>query len=533
MSINSEFQLFSEDCGEGYVDKTMAIATINKSITAKNGSKFLCLARPRRFGKTIAAHMLQTYYSKFCNSKELFEKFKISKDPSFIHHLNKYNVIYLDMSMYDINGENGKNFFKDFSDQTIQDFLDAFPDIFKENKVNSIFEAFKKVAVKTKEKFVFIIDEWDLPLREVKDKTVKKSYLELLRKLFKGEYAYNIALAYMTGIFPIGKYETDSALNNFTEINMIRTSSDLSLYFGLNEIEVKEICKNNNIDFTNTKFWYDGYHFEQTDIYNPYSISRLVAEKSFSSYWTQTGSFNEVLNAINNDVDGIKDVILSLMVGNTIHDINIDTFKNPITEIKDKNSALVYLVHLGYLTLRKIAENQYDIYIPNEEVRREFINNIDSGESIFNGFEQYFENSKNAAIALLNQDTKTVAKSIEKTHNIKVSYKDYNSETALRYVVKDTLFALEKWFYKPFDEIPSQKGIADLVYIPKADFAKTQPVVVIELKWDKSPKNAIKQIEDKDYFSRFKHMGKGFLLVGISYNSKTKQHECSTKLIEQ
>lgn len=338
-----------------------------------------------------------------------------------------------------------------------------------------------------------------------------------------------MSLAYLTGIFPIGRYDTQSALNNFDDINMLTPEYDLTRYFGFTEGDVQKLCAENNLSFDDAKSWYDGYHIGNLEIYNPYSITRLIQRKTFKSYWLQTGSFDSILKAIHHNVDGIREIVLSLMGGNAYKDCYVSQYKNSIFEIKDKNTALVYLIHLGYLTYQILDDGTNKITIPNEEIRQEFINNNTSADTIFDGFEEYFEKSKKAANALLEQDVSKLEESFDYFHNQKISYKDYNNEIALRYVVKDALFALEKFYKPPFDEIPTGKGIADIAYEPKPQFAAHKPSIVIELKWNKSANTALEQIISKDYVSRFKGSGDGVLLVGVNCDAKNKKHSVEFK----
>lgn len=198
--------------------------------------------------------------------------------------------------------------------------------------------------------------------------------------MFKSDLTEIVSLAYLTGIFPIGRYDTESALNNFQDINMLTPQWPITKYFGFNENDVKQICLKHDLNFESAKLWYDGYHLGNEDIYNPYSITQLILERLYTSYWIRTGSFEHVLKVINQNVDGIRDLILSLMSGNKYQNIDTTKFKNTIVEIKDRNTALIYLVHLGYLTFKQNADGTNEISIPNEEVRQVFVSNIDTGQ---------------------------------------------------------------------------------------------------------------------------------------------------------
>lgn len=526
MAINPSNKGFKKSLDEHYVDKTGAIAFTNSIIDTD--SRFVCVARPRRFGKTLALLSLIAYYSKGASSGDLFSSLDISKDPNFKKHLNQYNVIYWDMSRF-VSSDNSEyqEFIDRFNSNATDDFIKFCPTAFENKTITTAVDAFKAVIDEIDEDFIFLIDEWDAPLRAGYTEKQKLKYIDILRNLFKSDMTSNVSLAYFTGIFPIGRYDTQSALNNFTDINMLRPIEELSSYFGFTSNEVKNLCKKENLDFSQAKIWYDGYKILGEDIYNPYSIRNLLKFKKFTSYWSQSATFKEPLEAINHNFDGLRECIFNLISGIKLVNMDISKYQNVITKLDSKEAVLAYLIHLGYLSYREITANSGEICIPNEEVRQEFIKEIANAQ--YNGYQEFFTKTYRLFNALLSEDESTVALGIEKCHNDMISQLDYNSEVALRYAVKYALFAAEEKYYDPEDEVRSGKGVADIVYLPKEEYMNSSPVVIIELKWNKSAESAIKQIEDKKYTSKYQNRGNGFVLVGINYDPKDKTHSCKIK----
>ena len=283
--LNPGNDMFQETVnGEIYVDKTELIACTNQYI--RTPQKFICISRPRRFGKSMAAYMLAAYYGKNCDSSELFAPYKIAKTEDYRKHLNQYNVIMLNIQDFLSVSGSVDDMLDYLQDELIDELKEFYSDKLSE-KDRVLSMALNKIYSRTKEGFIFIIDEWDCILRDnrysVDD---QKKYLDFIRNLLKDK-AY-VALAYMTGILPIKKYGTHSALNMFDEYSMTRPFK-YAQFIGFTETEVKELCEKYQVDFDTMKSWYDGYVFpEAGHIYNPKSVVDSIRRKCFASYWTQT-----------------------------------------------------------------------------------------------------------------------------------------------------------------------------------------------------------------------------------------------------
>lgn len=379
-----------------YVDKTGLIAFINSTLGTK--SKLSCVSRPRRFGKSYVTQMFCAYYDKSCDSKALFEDLEIARDPSFEKHLNQYDVLYLDITWFistwkshigltvsegefgtgEMTGSGEHAEYRNMVDymekQVIGELAGQYPYI-KEEK--SLPMTLGKISEMTGSKFIVLIDEWDALFREAKeDEDLQKGYIQLLRGMFKSSMTDKmIEGAYMTGILPIKKYGTQSAITDFREYTML-SPKRLAKYTGFTEGEVKELCETYNMDFQEAKKWYDGYSSHGAkSVYNPNAIVQAMENGEFGSYWTETETYESLKVYIDLDLDGLKEGIIS-MLGGAKCPVDTRTFQNDMTSISSKDDVMTLLVHLGYLAYEADTKS---VYIPNKEIRQEFIRAVKYG----------------------------------------------------------------------------------------------------------------------------------------------------------
>ena len=515
MYVNVDNHLFKRVRNSEYVDKSELIALTNKVIDTED--QYICVTRPRRFGKSVTVKMLNAYYSKGCDSKALFSDLKIASSPDFESHLNQHDVIYLDMTEFADNKDNGNKYLENLNTNVVSELKDTYRDFFDKDKSYSLPEAIRCL----KKRFIFIIDEWDFVFREYpNNSTLQENYIDLLRALFKGAGERFVNLAYITGILPIARYNTQSALNNFSEYTMLNPGP-FSQYYGFTEYEVKTLCEKYKLDFETTKFWYDGYKVGVYDLYNPNSIIELAKHGVYKSYWSATAAYDLVKEAINLNFEGLKDDIIKLCSGTSIRIYDIESFNTAEKNFPNKDSIYVYLVHLGYLGYN---DEESTIYVPNEETRRELLHSV--RDNHWPQYEGALKLSEQVVLATENKDTETVANLLAKVHEDKVPVLEYNSESALRYVVLIAYLAAEKDYLAPLNEFPTGKGFADIVYLPKKVSKNGKPALIIELKKDASAKTALEQIKERDYVSRVKEYTDNMLLIGINYDSKSKQHSC-------
>ena len=524
-----------------FVDKTNFIAITNNRLNEDN--RFLAVTRPRRFGKTVTADMLLAYYSKEYDGKKIFDELDISKKDSYEQHLNKYNVIYIDMNSIK------DKFISYKSDKTL--YIEAIDDIvdflqyivikeLKENKnyaeqiekepligKKSLSSALEVVCKYTGEPFIFIMDEWDLIYREYRNETaLQEKFVEFLRGLFKsksGQVCF--ALAYLTGILPIKKYNSQSALNNFKEYNML-APEPYEQYFGFTEDDITEILRNPscNISHQELKEWYEGYKLNGIDIYNPNSVISAIIDGKCKSYWSGTSSNEEVVNLINMNFDGIKDDIIHLIEGSTIQ-FSCTTFQNDMVSIKTKDDIFSLLVCLGYLGCVDDGGDYRLAYVPNKEIRTA-LSSIVKAQPWFNSM-PIIERSQSLFDAITTLDNDKTAKIITEIHNSpNVSLLTYNREESMVFCLISGLMWRTEREYECFRELQSGKGSADLIYVPKRNI--NLPILLIEFKYGQSAEEAMNQIKEKEYFRRYidGDYSNDILLVGINYNPKTKEHQC-------
>lgn len=495
-----------------YVDKSMLIRRMNA--VYRTEKRFVCVSRPRRFGKSMAANMLSAYYSCGCDSATLFAGLKIEKDLSYKSHLNRHHVIRLDIQQFLFRKSHLDIFIDKIQDMVIQELKEEYGDCFVVDSYG-LPGVLRQIYVRTGQGFIFIIDEWDCVFRMAKEREdIQKAYLDFLRGLFKGQDY--VDLAYMTGILPIKKYGEHSAINIFKEFSMLNPGQ-LTKDFGFTEDEVQALCDEYDVDYEKTQKWYDGYLLGNHHIYNPMAVAELMDSGDFQSYWTGTETYDALKVYIDMNFDGLKEAI-TMMLGNGHYKVNTRKFQNDMTTFKTKDDVLTLLVHLGYLTCDKGAE---EVFIPNQEIAEEFLNAVD--DPGWDGLVQALERSEALLKNTWEMNEAAVAKGIAAIHNETASMLKYNDENSLTCTILMAYYSAKSYYLNPIMELPSGKGFADVVYVPKKNVDR--PALVVELKWNQSAKGAIDQIKDREYASWLEGYTGNILLVGINYDEK-KGHAC-------
>ena len=493
---------------EIYVDKSLLIEYTNRIINTN--MKNICVSRPRRFGKSTDARMIAAYYDQSCDSSKLFKDLKIAKSKEYQKHLNKYNVILLNMQDFLSETNNIDEMIGLIKNRVLRDLkLGYLEYVEKDNLSYSL----NNIFAYTKESFIFIIDEWDCIFREYQgDKKAQEKYLDFLRNLLKDK-PY-ISLCYMTGILPIKKYGTHSALNMFKEISILNPTP-LEEFMGFTEKEVQDLCLKYDMDYEKMKDWYDGYKMtDDLSVYNHRSVVYALMDRKYENYWSATETYEALRVYIDMNYDGLKDDVVKLLAGEEVY-LNTDKFQNDMTTFKSKDDVLTLLIHLGYLGYN--SSNQ-TCYIPNKEVTSSFIASIE--DSSWNETTKALLNSRALLEATWNRDEELVAKYIEEAH-LDTAILTYNNENALSYTIS-IAYMYARNHYTIIREMPSGKGYADMVFIPKDD----KPAMIVELKWDHEAETAIDQIREKKYPKGLEKYRDNLLLVAISYDKKTKKHSC-------
>ena len=472
----------------------------------------------------MAAKMLCAYYDHSVDSRNLFTDLEIAKDPSFEEHLNKYPVIYLDLT----------EFVTRFHDDDIVGFLDAklkadvlkaYPDQETEDD-DDLMDCLIHIAATTGEQFVFIIDEWDAICREFKPGTsAMDRYVNWLRRMFKEVNASNVfAGVYMTGILPVKKYKTESALNNFIEYSMVEPRK-MARFFGFTKEEVRTLAEKHDVDFDELVKWYDGYQIgDEPSMFNPNSVMQAVDTGRCRSFWASTGAFDAVANYIHMNYEGLKDDIIRMVAGGR-SPVDPTGFQNDMSVIRSRDDVMTVLIHLGYLSYNWRED---ECYIPNREVAGEMVNAVKTTDwkNVIDALEQ----SKQLLRATLDGDCEAVAKGINVAHDENTSILSYNNENSLACVLSIAYYYARN-DYVIHRELPTGKGFADLVLIPRKNVES--PAIVLELKYNRDADSAIDQIHRRQYPAKVSQHTGDLLLVGINYDREKKTHECIIEKVDK
>ncbi len=518
-----------------YVDKSGLISFVNRALGTKD--KLICVSRPRRFGKSFATQMLCAYYDRSCRSESLFQDLKIARDEDYRRYMNRYDVLYLDITWFISTVDNIRNTVSYMQEQIVGELCAAYP--LGEMSVSCTSEdgmlraaqpdalkpgvslpvVLSRIAEEYGRKFIVIIDEWDALFREAGEETaLQREYIQLLRGLFKSSQTDKmVEAAYMTGILPIKKYGTQSALTDFREYTMLQPRM-LAEYTGFTEEEAEALCREHGLEFEEARKWYDGYSFkEEKSVYSPNSMINAVKSGEFGDYWTESETYESLKKYIGMNRDGLKDTIVSMLAGMRCK-VNTRTFQNDFTNLRTKDDVLTLLIHLGYLAY---DAGRKEVYIPNQEVADEFRNAVEY--SGWEGISDALRESEALLEATIRGDGETVARKLDEVHLANTSVLAYHNELSLSCVVTLAYYVARK-DYTLVRELPSGKGFADIAFVPRR-YTET-PAMIVELKWDKSAGSAIDQIRERRYAGALEEYLENLLLVGISYDRDSKRHSC-------
>ena len=497
---------FRTERNSDFVDKSELLNFLNEWIDSPN--KFICVSRPRRFGKSVAAKMAYAYYDRSSKSDDLFEGLEVAKSPDYKKHHNKYPTIFIDW-----------NRFATFKSETIvteaqkyivKDLKKSYPDLQEEN---SLPAALAEINKKTGDRFIMIIDEWDMLVRD-DDTPVRDEYVDLLRSMFKSNVANKLfLLVYMTGILPIVKYKTQSALNNFVEYSVL--DPDVTdKYYGFTKEETKALCTKYNMSFARMKHAYDGYIIgKERSMFNPNSVMKSVQRRTYESFWGKTALYSTIEYYVKHDTEHLKPLITKLLNGESVR-VNISTFRNDVHSIKTYHDVLTLLAHLGYLSYDPKTKS---VRIPNTEVAQEFENSL--SECGWGYLSMALNKSYMLLQATIEKDKRYIAKHIDEYHREATSFLEFNDENSMACAIKLAYYAAIT-DYEIFRELPTGKGFADMVFVPVA--GSVFPAIVVELKWDKSAKGAIDQIKNKEYPQKLRRFSREIVLLGINYDKDAK-----------
>lgn len=516
--------------GKYFIDKS---ALINELIPAlETDERFFCITRPRRFGKSVMANMIGAFFGKAVDSRKLFHNLAAASSESFNFHLNQHDVVFIDFSRMPEDCSSYNSYINRISSGLKEDIIQEYTDL-ELDPSKAVWDIFSTIFEHTKHKFIFVMDEWDAifhkPFTTEED---KQKYLEFLKNLLKGQ-AY-VELAYMTGVLPIAKYSDGSELNMFVEYNMA-TSERFSEYFGFSDSEVdmlytiyQKTVKNPKITRDDLRIWYDGYHTAGGErMYNPRSIVCALTDNQLRNYWTSSGTYDSIFCYIKDNVADIQNDLALMFAGEAIPS-DIQEYAATSMQLDTKDEIYSALVVYGLLTY----EDGF-VSIPNKELMDSYASMMKKEKSL-----GYIYNlasaSKRMLSATLSGDTRTMAEILKFAHDTESPILSYNSETELSAVVNLAYLAARDK-YRVEREDKAGEGYVDFIFYPER---KNADAIILELKVNFSPEEAIQQIKEKNYALRFKgklgekakYTGR-ILAVGISYDKKTKEHSCKVEVL--
>ena len=491
-----------------FIDKSELIGKMNELVGT--ASQYICITRPRRFGKTINAMMLACYYSKNANFKNLFDKLEISKSSSYLEYLNKHNVVYMTLNSNISELKTYEEYVKFYKTRLVHDLTEAYPNIDNRGTISEILE---RASKESGQGFIFIIDEWDYIFNNnLFSEGERKEFLEFLRDLLKDK-PY-VELAYMTGVLPIAKYSAGSALNMFKEYNILNDKK-YDKYFGFTFDETKALCEKQNIvTFEELTSWYDGYKTcSGLDVFNPRSVVYALSDGVCQSYWTNTGPMDEIIYYINNDIDAVKNDVIQMVSGIPL-DIKLKGYGAERKELNTKNQIFSAMAVYGFLSY-----HDETLEIPNKELRIKFDEALE--DKSMGAVSELVLKSNEMLKATLRKDTATMEKLIQEAHDINIPIIKYNDENSLACVIT-LVYLSARSKYKIVREMATGIGRADFIFYPND---KSKPAFILELKKNATPEEALKQIKEKRYADSLKDYTGQKLAVGISYDSKLKNHK--------
>ena len=508
-----------------YIDKSDLIEMVNMSLNSER--QYICVSRARRFGKSMAARMLNAYYDHSCQSEDLFQDLKIANSPTYRQHLNKYPVLYVDMTNFITRYKNSGEIVQHIQADILAELKEAYPTV-NYGANNDMLSALYAIVQQAEPlKFIMIVDEWDAILRESnpEHKDVEQ-YVDFLRMLFKSGNSMSVfAGVYMTGILPIKKYNTQSALNNFHEYSVVQPGP-MAKCFGFSEEEVRHLCGKYKMNYELLAEWYDGYQIGGCkNMFNPTAVMTALYNQYCDCYWSSTGTYETVAHYIKMNYDGLKDDVIRLLAGESCF-VDTASFQNDLNIVRSKDDVLTLLIHLGYLSYDRESRT---CKIPNREVATEFKNAVVS-ETGWVIVAKAIKQSDQLLKDTIEGNRNAVAEAIDTIHSDSTSVLQYNNENSLACVLTIAYYTAKK-DYLMIRELPTGKGFADIVLFPRP--TRDLPAVVLELKYDHTAETAIDQIKTKRYTDSLLDYVGEVVLVGINYDKGSKRHQCMIEKVKK
>lgn len=524
-----KYKMISKD--PYFVDKSLMIEELIPALGREQ--RFFCIVRPRRFGKTVMANMIGAFFGKVRDSKDIFGHQAIAGSKWYKKHLNRHEVIYLDCSEVPKECRDYRSYISRIEDGIYRDLTQAYPDLELDQGM-AVWDLLSLIFEEKEQKFLFVIDEWDALFHmSFITEEDKQEYLLFLKSLLKGK-SY-VEFAYMTGILPIAKYSDGSELNMFLEYDMA-TKIRFGEYFGFLNSEVDGLYEKYRAETARPRItreeldeWYDGYHTAGGErLYNPRSVVSALTNNQLANYWTSSGTYDSVFYYVRNNVEEVRDDI-ALMVSGEHVEARMQEYAATAMELETKNQIYSAMVIYGVLTY----ENG-EVLIPNKELMLKYEELLLNKESFGYVYRLARESAKMLK-ATLAGDTRTMSEILQYVHNTETPILSYNNETELSAVV-NLVYLAARDRYRVEREDKAGKGFVDFIFYP---YRMNELGIILELKVDHTPEEAVRQIKDKEYILRFRgRLGEvpGYtgevLAVGIGYEKKTKKHSCKVEILE-
>lgn len=531
-----------------YIDKTDLIASLIPLVEPKEnavadsgphqgkGLKYVCITRPRRFGKTVMANMISSYFGRGSDSRTVFQNLNVSQYKWFDTHLNKHNVIHIMFNEMPDECTSYQQYILRIKKRMVNDLRNAYPGITIDpddalwDILNDIFE------YENGQRFLFILDEWDYIYHQdfVTD-AERIAFTRFLSILLKDQ-PY-VELAYMTGILPIAKYSSGSELNMFCEYTMV-TETKYSDAFGFTDSEVDDLfarylqqtAENRHVTREGLRIWYDGYHTKSGGrVYNPRSVVLALTNNNLGNYWTSSGPYDEILYYISANVDDVRDEI-GLMISDIPVPAKIREYAATSLKLRTKDEIFSAMVVYGFLNYEDGC-----VAIPNKELMDNFAELVQREPSLGNVYRLTKESGR-MLLATKNGDVRTMTDILQFVHNTESPVLVYNNEAELASIIK-LVYLKARDYYRIERKDKAGTGYVDYIFYP---YKKDDDAIIIELKVNHTADEAIRQIKDRQYALRFEgrlgerpeYTGR-ILAVGIAYNKDdlNKRHECKVEVL--
>ena len=545
----SAYGLFREDFSlTYYVDKTEILAELAPLMELKadadstgesfggKGLKYVAITRPRRFGKTVMANMIASYFGKGVDSHTEFDTLKVSQYPWYKKHLNQHNVIHIVFNETPLNCRSYEAYIRMINNTLLDDLSMAYPDV-KIRDTDSVWRVLTKIYEYCGgERFIFVLDEWDyIYHQDFATDGDKENFTRFLSNLLK-DRAY-VEMAYMTGILPIAKYSSGSELNMFCEYTMV-TEEKYSAYFGFVDREVDDLYSrylrqnpaDRRITRAGLRAWYDGYHTKSGEqVYNPRSVVLALENNNLGNYWTSSGPYDELFYYVGANVDQVKDDV-GLLLSDIPVPAKVQEYAATSMELKTRDEIFSAMVVYGFLNYENGC-----VSIPNRELMDKFAEMAQKEVSLGNVYRLTRESGRMLA-ATKAGDTKTMEAILQFVHNTESPLAVYNNEVELASILK-LVYLQARDHYRIEREDKAGLGYVDFIFYP---FVKNDDAIIIELKVNHSAEEAIRQIKDRQYALRFEgklgerpeYTGR-ILAVGIAYHKGegSRRHECRVEVL--